>query len=165
MLRDTSFHKIIPINEITTDNYEGLIGIKPFYREVGVFESIFIGFTKTIEGIVGTAIGLFELVTGGDREGVGGPIKIAQMSRDWLSEGVTQYIALMAILSISLGVINIIPFPGLDGGHAIIAIIEGITRKRIPFKAQIIVQGIGMILLLLLMVAITTNDIMNIFAG
>ena len=59
---------------------------------------------------------------------------IASIAGEASQIGIIALINLMAILSVNLGIINILPFPGLDGGHALIAIIEGIIGRRIPFK-------------------------------
>ena len=69
----------------------------------------------------------------------------------------------MAVLSVNLGIINILPFPGLDGGHALIAIIEGIIGKRIPFKTLMLIQQVGVLLLILFFFIIMKNDISRLF--
>ena len=69
----------------------------------------------------------------------------------------------MAILSVNLGIINILPFPGLDGGHALIAVIEGIMGRRIPFKVLMAIQQIGVLLLLIFFFIIMKNDIVKLF--
>jgi regulator of sigma E protease len=61
-----------------------------------------------------------------------------------------------------LAIINIIPFPGLDGGHFVIIVIEGILRRELPVKAKIAIQNIGFILLLILMAFILYSDIINL---
>ena len=70
----------------------------------------------------------------------------------------------MAIISINLGIINILPFPGLDGGHALIAIIEGAIGRRIPTKTLILIQLIGVTLLMILFFIIIKNDISTILS-
>ena len=66
------------------------------------------------------------------------------MSGEFASQGFLSLLSLMAMLSISLGVINILPFPGLDGGHALIAIIEKIKGSKISAKTLVRVQQFGM---------------------
>ena len=65
----------------------------------------------------------------------------------------------MAILSISLGVINILPFPGLDGGHALIAIIEKLKGSKISAKTQVRIQQFGMLVLMSLFLLIILKDL------
>ena len=68
----------------------------------------------------------------------------------------------MAFLSVNLGVINILPFPGLDGGHALIAIIEKIKGSKLSGKIQIRIQQIGMMLLMSLFAYIIFKDILKL---
>ena len=92
----------------------------------------------------------------------GGPIKIAQMSAQSADEGLVTYLRFLALLSLSLAILNILPFPVLDGGHLIIILIEGIMRREIPIKIKMAIQNAGFILLLLLMAFIVYNDIINL---
>ena len=66
------------------------------------------------------------------------------------------------MLSISLAVINILPFPALDGGHFVILLFEGIFRKPVSYKVQIALQNIGFIILLAFMLFVIYNDIISI---
>ena len=81
------------------------------------------------------------------------------MSGEEANNGILSLLSLMAMLSISLGVINILPFPGLDGGHALIAIIEGIKGKKISPKILIKVQQFGMLALITLGFMIILKDL------
>lgn len=71
---------------------------------------------------------------------------------------------LMALISVNLGVFNLLPLPALDGGRLVFLIWEGITRKRVPAKYESLVHFIGIVLLLLLMLVVTYSDITRIFA-
>ena len=66
---------------------------------------------------------------------------------------------LLVIISINLGIINLVPLPALDGGHIVINTIEGIRRKRFSKKTRIVIQQVGYALLLLLIIFVTFNDI------
>ena len=66
------------------------------------------------------------------------------------------------MLSVNLGIVNLLPIPALDGGKILFVIIEAITKKRVPKKVEAIINGIFMILLLGLMIFVTVNDIMRI---
>jgi regulator of sigma E protease len=91
----------------------------------------------------------------------GGPIKIAQFAAKSADTGVANFLYFLALLSLSLAIINIMPFPVLDGGHLIIIIVEAILRKEIPVKVKIAIQNAGFVLLLLLFVFLLYNDILN----
>ena len=70
----------------------------------------------------------------------------------------------MALISCNLAFLNILPIPGLDGGHIFITIIEGIIRRELPIKIKYAIQFIGIILILSLFIFTIFNDIRNLFA-
>jgi regulator of sigma E protease len=92
----------------------------------------------------------------------GGPIKIAQFAAKSADSGILSFLYFLALLSLSLAIINIMPFPVLDGGHLLIILIESITKREIPVKVKVAIQNVGFVLLLLLMAFILYNDILNI---
>jgi regulator of sigma E protease len=92
----------------------------------------------------------------------GGPIKIAQFAAQSADSGIFSFLKFLALLSLSLAIINIMPFPVLDGGHLVIIIIESIFKREIPVKVKVAIQNVGFVLLLLLMAFILYNDILNI---
>jgi regulator of sigma E protease len=93
---------------------------------------------------------------------VGGPIKIAQYAGQSAEGGLLSFIGFMAMLSITLAIINILPFPALDGGHFTFLVYEGIFRKPVSHKVQIVVQNVGFIILMLFMAFVVYNDIIHI---
>ena len=70
---------------------------------------------------------------------------------------------LWGMISVNLAIFNLLPFPGLDGWHLLVIIVEGITKKEIPSKVKNIVSTIGMILLFALMAVVFIKDIIGIF--
>lgn len=96
------------------------------------------------------------------KKAIGGPIKIAQASAQSAEGGIFTFLGFLALLSISLAVINIMPFPALDGGHFIMLVYEGIVRKPVPYKVQMILQNVGFALLLAFMIFVVYNDIISI---
>lgn len=103
---------------------------------------------------------LWEVVTGArSGEGLGGPLRIAQMSGDIAQSGMIALIWFMALLSVNLGLINLFPVPMLDGGHLIFYIFEAIRGKPIPPGVQGAAFRVGLILILSLMVWATWNDV------
>ncbi len=95
------------------------------------------------------------------KKAIGGPIKIAQASAQSAEGGFFTFIGFVALLSMSLAVINILPFPALDGGHFVLLIIEGVFRKPVPFKVQEVLQKIGFALLIAFMLFVIYNDIIS----
>ncbi|MBV6479896.1 MAG: putative zinc metalloprotease [Ignavibacteria bacterium] len=96
------------------------------------------------------------------KKAIGGPVKIAQASAQSAEIGIIPFLGFLAILSISLAVINILPFPALDGGHFMMLLYEGIVRKPVPYKVQMILQNVGFALLIALMIFVLYNDIISL---
>jgi regulator of sigma E protease len=96
------------------------------------------------------------------KKAIGGPIKIAQASAQSAEGGFFTFIGFVALLSMSLAVINILPFPALDGGHFVLLIIEGVFRRPVPFKVQEVLQKIGFAILIAFMLFVLYNDIISL---
>ena len=96
------------------------------------------------------------------KKAIGGPVKIAQASAQSAEGGIYTFLGFIALLSISLAVINILPFPALDGGHFVMLIYEAIVRKPVPYKVQVVLQNVGFALLLAFMIFVVYNDITSI---
>ena len=92
-------------------------------------------------------------------EGVAGPVGILSIATSAGNIGIVYLAQLMALISLNLAVLNLIPFPALDGGQFLMVLVEKITGKTIPIKAKIITNTIGMGVLLLLMVLVTIKDV------
>lgn len=90
---------------------------------------------------------------------VSGPIGVAQMAGQIAQAGFVYLLQFTAILSLNLGVINLLPIPVLDGGHLIMLLIEGITRRRMPPRVLQYIQMAGLTILLLIFIYATTHDI------
>ncbi len=99
---------------------------------------------------------------GGVRESVAGPVGIAQMTHVFVQEGFIPILRFVAILSLSLAVINILPIPALDGGRLLFILIELIIGRRVPQRWESFIHAFGYILILLLILAVTYGDIVRI---
>jgi len=86
-------------------------------------------------------------------------VAIAKMAGDMARQGWLDVFYFMAILSVNLAFINILPIPGLDGGQFIIIAIEGMIRRPLPIKVKVVIQQVGMVLLLGLIIFVTIQDI------
>lgn len=114
---------------------------------------------------IGTLRGVGQMITGkrGSEE-LGGILRIAEMSGDISKKnGMLDFIAFMALLSINLGLINLFPIPVLDGGHVVIYVIEIITRREISARIKEFLFKIGFGLILALMIFATWNDFVRLF--
>jgi regulator of sigma E protease len=161
----TSFQPALIDGKIDT---LGVIGIvrEVTYEPINIFQAVGGGWktTKSIFGLIGTTLKM--LVTGAaTMKDIGGPIFIAQMAGETARAGIGPLLFLMAMISINLVVINILPIPGLDGGHLLIIGIESIIRRPLSVKVKIAIQKVGMAFLLTLMVFVIYNDIHRVFTN
>ncbi|MCW8994699.1 MAG: site-2 protease family protein, partial [Psychromonas sp.] len=92
----------------------------------------------------------------------GGPVRIAKLAAKSADVGIESFLYFLAVLSLSLALINIMPFPVLDGGHLLMIIIETIFRREIPVKVKMAINNTGFVLLLLLMAFIIYSDILSL---
>lgn len=134
------------------------------HRPYGVGEAIVAGFKSAWESTVVTVQSFKKLATGREslRENLGGPVIIGKVTKEALDRGWEQFWFIVAMLSITLAFINILPIPALDGGHLVFLLYEGVTRKEPPLRLRMAVQQIGMVLILSLMAFLIVNDIMRL---
>jgi regulator of sigma E protease len=159
--------------EKTADGREkeiGLIGISPapndFVRKFGPVKALSMGVRKTGEISVLTIVSIVKLIQKViPAETIGGPILIFQMAGQQASHGAMPFFSFMAIISINLGVLNLLPIPVLDGGHILFLGIEAIRRKPLSEKVIMMSQKIGLALLLSLMAFAFYNDIVRLLTG
>jgi len=111
-----------------------------------------------------TAIGLYKMVVGDiSSKNIGGPLTIANISGEAAAQGASSVVFLIAILSINLGVLNLLPIPILDGGHLLFFLIEGILRKPLGERQRELAQQAGLVLLVGVMIFAFWNDLERIF--
>ena len=141
----------------------GVLGIAssaPVVKPVGLFEAPLVGIRQTGEIIQMTLDGLGQIITG--RRSIselGGPIKIAQVSGERLVLGPIEFAFLLALISINLGFINLLPVPVLDGGHLLFYAVEAVRRRPVePEVMEWAFRG-GLIAILALMLLVTFNDL------
>ncbi len=121
------------------------------------------GLEQTWETTVGIAESLRRVFTGRDnfRENVGGPVAIAKVTKEAAERGARFFWRIVAFLSITLAIMNILPIPALDGGHLMFLIYEGITRREPSARVRLALQQIGMVVLLVFMAFVIFNDILR----
>lgn len=96
---------------------------------------------------------------------LGGVVEITRQLSNAAEQGLKNFLGMMASLSVVLGLFNVLPIPSLDGSKLLMIVIEGVTRKSIPAKAQIWIQMVGLVLILGLMIFLTIGDVMRIYSG
>nr|WP_167373817.1 RIP metalloprotease RseP [Lactococcus plantarum] len=139
-----------------------IIGITPNMK-TGFFDKITGGVEKAITSAFTIVNALKNLLLHPSLNKLGGPVAMYQMTGQAAREGLTTVIAFMAMLSINLGIFNLIPIPALDGGKILMNIIEGIRRKPMKQEYENIVTLVGVGIMVLLMIAVTWNDILRLF--
>jgi regulator of sigma E protease len=167
---DSSFTgTVMPAAETIEENGEtktvGQIGIAVQIksRKIGAGEALVSGGDMVIRLTKLIVVSIYKLIAGQESiRSVAGPIGIAKMAGDYARAGFGSLIVFMALLSLNLGIINLLPIPVLDGGHLVFLGIEGIIRKEIPVKVKLVVQQVGMVLIFALMVFVIYNDIIRI---
>lgn len=161
----TSFQPAVIDGKIDT---LGAIGIaaEVTYEPINIFQAIGSGWQATMGVFELIGMTLKMLVTGAaTMKDIGGPIFIAQLAGETARAGIGPLMFLMAMISVNLAVINILPIPGLDGGHLLVIGIESIIRRPLSLKVKIAIQKVGMAFLLVLMITVIFNDIGRLFTG
>ena len=141
----------------------GILGAERTYVDVPASQLVPAAATYTFKLTVGMIDGLWQIITGRlDRNEVGGPIKIAQIAGQQASLGLLPFVQLLALFSINLGFINLLPVPMLDGGHLFFYTVEAVRRRPLSTQALDWAFRGGLALLLALMVLLTFNDLGSI---
>ena len=156
---ETEFVVIRDGEKITLPN------VKPFVRVTYEDETQVVrhGFFEAVSYVRTTVLGLVDLITG--RVGIdslGGVIKVGQVVGEATKYGVTNLLYLMALISVNLGVMNLLPIPALDGCRFLFLLIEAIRRKPLKPEIEGYVHLAGFALLMLLMIVVTFNDIVRL---
>ncbi len=142
---------IASAGEVVTEYYDPLQAVvKGTSQTWKVIELTVLSLVKMVQRVV-------------PMDSVGGPIMIAKMAGETAQAGASSFLAFMALLSINLGVLNLLPVPVLDGGHLFFYVIELIFRRPVSQKVREYAQQIGLFLLLSLMVLAFYNDIVRYF--
>ena len=152
------------------DKEVGLIGITPSgkteLKQEGIAGAFSLAVSRTWDISVLTLVSMVKLVQRIiPADTIGGPIMIFQMAGQQASHGAMSFFTFMAVISINLGVLNLLPIPVLDGGHILFMGIEAIRRKPLSEKVIIISQKVGLVLLLSLMAFAFYNDIVRLITG
>jgi regulator of sigma E protease len=142
----------------------GKIGIgqvpKSVIKKYGLFGAVYQGFKESIKLTFLVINFIKDLITGeASARQLGGPIEIANISYAAFRMGFIAMISWIAIISLQLGIINLFPIPVLDGGHLLVLLLEGITRRDFSLKVKQIVMQIGFAIFILLIIFAILNDV------
>jgi regulator of sigma E protease len=145
-----------------------IIGVSPSYEfateRFGLIEALKMGNAKAVEVTHLTVLSMVKLFQGVvPLKTVGGPLMIADMADKAAKTGGATFFMLLAVVSINLGILNLLPIPILDGGHLMFYTIEAVIRRPVPQKVREYAQQAGMLLLISLMVLAFYNDLVRYF--
>lgn len=155
-------------------NRIGLLGVEggaAVYQRVPLPAALWGGITETWRVTAATARGVAEIFTSGrGASEIGGPLRIAQLSGEVAAMGAASLISFIAILSVNLGVINLLPIPVLDGGHLLLLLVEAVNGRPLSQRAQEYSVRAGLALIAALFIFVTWNDLHHLgpfrwFAG
>lgn len=148
------------VNEsLIVTSIEPLLGVGQSTRMVNPLEAVQLATTTTgqMSLLIYNSIG--QLFQPGGLDNVSGPVGIYNSSVTFANEGFLAFIFFLSLISVNLGVINLLPFPALDGGQIVLLLIEKISRKKISPKVEGIINGIGFMILITFIILITIRDI------
>ncbi len=146
-VKETTLAELIPVELRREINYNMASAVVPALQETWN-KSVFV-----LDSIKKMVMGLISV------KNISGPITIAQIAGETATYGLEVYLGFLAILSISLGVLNLLPIPVLDGGHLMYYIIEGVIRRPVPERFQELGLQLGLIIISGIMVLAIYNDV------
>ena len=154
---------IVPRGEKLQGKNMGFIGISypVVTKEINLVKSIIHGanYAWWITEQIGYSIKMIFTGVLPFKEAFAGPVMIAKIAKDSADQGESSFIAFMALLSLNLGLLNLLPIPVLDGGHIVFLIIEAVIRRPISPKVKLVIQQVGMAIIIALMLFVIINDI------
>ena len=161
----------VRVNESNSFGAQWVIGVLPRGDNTIERENPFIaiphGVTETFRMTGLLVVGIAKIFTGATpvRQALGGPIMIAQMAGREARQGLANVLMFTVMLSVELGIINLLPVPMLDGGHLFFFAVEGMRGRPLKVRHREIAQQVGLFLLVMLMAFVIFNDISRIVQG
>jgi regulator of sigma E protease len=157
--------ELVPAKNLFGEDIERfIIGISAsgdvYTRELNIFQALVESLKQTYTIVELMVVIIGKLITGDiSADTIGGPIMIAKMAGDQAKAGIGNLIFFIALISVNLAIINLVPIPILDGGHLLFFFIELIKGRPVNLKIREIAQQIGLFIILLLVVLVFYNDI------
>lgn len=150
--------------EVCAQEVEGSyrIGVSP-YLKTGFVDKLVGGFQLTANAFLLITTALKNLISQFSLDKLGGPVAIYSVTAQAAQDGWVSLLNLMALLSINLGIFNLLPIPALDGGKMVMNILEAIRRKPLKPETESYITLAGVVVMVILMVAVTWNDIVRVF--
>ena len=138
----------------------------PVYQPVTVFRAAQLSAVYCVEAGGAILHSLKQMITTGEGiEDAGGPVRIIQIvTEETKSGGILTYLSLLILISVNLGLINLLPVPGLDGSRILFLLVEAVRRKPISRKIESYIHLAGYGILLILFLVLTYRDILHLFS-
>lgn len=149
---DGTPYRILGIILATDKKNVGTVLRESYYDGLYMGKMVFRSLRMLISGEVGV-------------ENLSGPVGVINVMNDSLSMGLENFLFISAFIAINIGIMNLLPFPALDGGRILFVLFELIFRKNLPREKEGIIHAVGLVLLFGVMIFATWNDIVRIFAG
>jgi regulator of sigma E protease len=146
LLRASNWSPVVPEPSVENPNLLGFAFVSAIEETYDVVRFIVVGLVRIVQGKVSIST-------------LGGPITVYDVVGEESAKGVSYFVWAMAVISINLGLVNLLPIPMLDGGHLLFFSAEAILRRRVPLRVREIASLFGMVLLLSLMGVALKNDL------
>ncbi len=160
-MNETTGTYILGVNPPTFEMLSQTLGIRK--DKISFSRAVVLGVNETWLNTGAVVTSLNRIFTGREdwRDNLGGPVRVAKYTKEAADAGIRYFWRIVAMLSITLAIMNILPIPALDGGHLVFLIYEGITRREPSIKVRMWLQQIGMALLLVFITFLVFNDILR----
>ena len=149
---------------------EGPLGVRisnsVAYESTSFWKAPFVAFWQSVSTVwemIVIVVGMVGDAFRGEEVLIGGPVAIFAITGTYASYGLRIFLQFMAFLSLNLVIINLLPFPALDGGRLLLMAVERVRGKRVPPKTEQVINQIGFIVLIILMILLSVHDIRNFF--
>lgn len=145
-----------------------MVGIARFeevvYEKVSLARALEAGFSQTWNWMYLTVMGMVKIIQKViPATELGGPILIAKIAGERMEAGWVSFLYFMAVLSVNLGILNLLPIPILDGGHLVFFSVEAVLKKPLSMRTMEVLQQVGLVLLGTLMIFVFYNDLVRVF--
>jgi regulator of sigma E protease len=145
----------------------GALGIVPYVEktDAGFFKSVGLGASAVVSQSVMTVLYLADKIISWEKPDIAGPVGVIQVMANAAKSGMEDYIRLLAVISVALGLFNLFPIPLVDGGMIILFFVEGITRRKIRSKIIQVYNTIGLVLIGIIFIFATYSDLLRLGIG
>ncbi|MBQ3180203.1 MAG: RIP metalloprotease RseP [Firmicutes bacterium] len=158
-MRDGELYAVSVPTGLNEETGSAVLGVRQGVERTGLWDALKNGCVMTVNFTVMLVVSLWQMITGAAAVDVAGPVGMVSMVGEFADVGLIYLFLFAGILSVNLGVMNLLPIPALDGSRLVFLAIEGIRRKPIDRDKEAMVHLVGFVLLMMLMGVVTYLDI------